>query len=255
MKAKKSLGQHFLVNKQIASRIVQAMPVEGYQYLAEVGPGRGALTEHFINFKDKNIILIETDDDLIPALVRAYPHFTVLHTDFLNHSLATLSGGKPMGVIGNFPYNISSQIVFKLIDEPVVVCAVGMFQKEMAERIYSKPGTKVYGIISVFAQALFDIEYLFTVSPGNFYPPPKVNSAVLKFQRKTSPHPFARHRAFIKIVKTSFNQRRKMLRNTLKTFYPETLLSQQDIFSRRPESLSLEEFYFLTQMHLDSYEP
>lgn len=254
MKAKKSLGQHFLVNKQIALRIVQAMPVQGYEYLAEVGPGRGALTDHFINFEDKNIILIETDDDLIPSLKRAYPHFTIIHTDFLNYSLAKLSGGDFLGVIGNFPYNISSQIVFKLIDEPVVICAVGMFQKEMAERIYSKPGTKDYGIISVFAQAVFDIEYLFSVSPGNFNPPPKVNSAVLRFTRKPSPHHLARHRAFIKIVKTSFNQRRKMLRNTLKTFYPESVLSQQDIFSKRPESLSLEEFYFLTQLHLDSYE-
>lgn len=251
MKAKKSLGQHFLVNKQIAARIVQAMPVSGLNYLIEVGPGRGALTSLLGDLAVKNVILIETDGDLIHDLTRDFPGFSVLHEDFLSLFLARLTNNQPLGILGNFPYNISSQIVFKMIEENEVVCAVGMFQKEMAERIYSPPGSKEYGIISVLAQAVFDIEYLFSVGPGNFSPPPKVNSAVLRFMRKTNPHHLARHPKFIKMVKASFQQRRKMLRNTLKTFFEESAFSSHDIFSRRPETLSLDEFYFLTQLHLD----
>lgn len=254
MKAKKSLGQHFLVNKHIAERIVNSMPHDGYTHLAEIGPGRGALTVHLSQIPAKRVFLIETDQDLIAGLSRDFPQFTIIHDDFLLHPLSSLTGGQPLGLIGNFPYNISSQIVFKMIEENVVVCAVGMFQKEMAERIHAAPGSKDYGIISVLAQAVFDIVYLFSVGPGNFNPPPKVNSAVLRFTRKTQPHTLSRHPVFIRLVKTAFNQRRKMLRNTLKTFYPQQTLSEKEIFVRRPETLALEEFYYLTQLHLDHHE-
>lgn len=252
VKAKKYLGQHFLHQRSTAEKIVRLLSdLPESDLVVEIGPGHGALTEHLIQLVHKPILLIETDQDLIAELQHNYPQCEVIHADFLKLDLTTITGGRTMQIIGNFPYNISSQIVFRILDNVQYIPeVVGMFQKEMADRIASKPGSKSYGILSVLTQAWYRVESCIAVSPGHFTPPPKVQSSVISMHRLETIDPRAEEPMFRTIVKSSFNQRRKMLRNSLKAFYPETLLAEEAIFTRRPEQLTLQDFYYLTTLCL-----
>lgn len=252
VKAKKYLGQHFLHQRSTAEKIVRLLSeLPESALVVEVGPGHGALTEHLVHSVHKPILLIETDQDLIEELKQKYPQCQVIHADFLKLDLATLTGGRTMQVIGNFPYNISSQIVFRILDYVQYIPeVVGMFQKEMADRIASKPGSKSYGILSVLTQARYQVESCITLSPGHFVPPPKVQSSVIRLRRLPTVDPLAQEPLFRSIVKSSFNQRRKMLRNSLKVYFPEAVLLEEAIFTRRPEQLTLQDFYHLTTLSL-----
>ena len=245
VRAKKSLGQHFLTDQSIASRIVDAL--QGSDVL-EVGPGMGVLTQYLLN---KNLKVVEIDKESVVYLKKHYPALGVglIEGDFLKMNLSGLFPGQ-FSIIGNFPYNISSQIFFKILEYrdlvPEVVC---MIQKEVAERIAEKPGTKTYGILSVFLQAWYDIEYLFTVGPGAFNPPPKVHSAVIRLTRNSRTSLGCDEKLFRSVVKTAFGQRRKTLRNSLKPLVQQaqgTGITSDPIFDLRPERLSVEDFIALT---------
>lgn len=246
VRAKKHLGQHFLKDEAIAVRIVEA--VNDDLPLLEIGPGTGVLTKHLIGRPE--FFAADIDAESIAYLKKAFPEHQhrILHADFLRMDLAKIFPGK-FAVIGNFPYNISSQIMFRVLDyRDQVETVVGMFQKEVAERIAEKPGTKEYGILSVFLQAYYDIEYLFTVEPGAFNPPPKVRSAVIRLRRNDLKKLDCDEALFRTIVKTSFNQRRKMLRNTLRSFVKNQSLFTHRLFTLRPERLSVADFVELTRL-------
>ena len=245
VRAKKSLGQHFLTDQSIATRIVDAL--QGSDVL-EVGPGMGVLTQYLLN---KNLKVVEIDKESVVYLKKHYPELGdgLIEGDFLKMNLSGLFPGQ-FSIIGNFPYNISSQIFFKILEYrdivPEVVC---MIQKEVAERIAEKPGTKTYGILSVFLQAWYDIEYLFTVGPGAFNPPPKVHSAVIRLTRNSRTSLGCDEKLFRSVVKTAFGQRRKTLRNSLKPLLQQTQgpnITSDPIFDLRPERLSVEDFITLT---------
>ncbi len=242
---KKSLGQHFLTDKNIIQKIIQVLQKTPAANLLEVGPGAGALTDHLIKMADINFKAIEIDKEKADYLVNKYPFLKekIIVEDILN---AMPPFENDFTVIGNFPYNISTQIVFKIIDwRKQVPFAIGMFQKEVAERIASKHGSKVYGVISVLTQYYYSVEYLFDVPKESFNPPPKITSGVIKLSRLKSNFPVKSDRAFKLLVKTAFNQRRKTMRNAVKSlFMPEFLTD--DIFNRRAETLSVEEFAQLT---------
>ncbi len=249
IRAKKSYGQHFLTNEDIARRIAEALTLdEGKPQVLEVGPGQGFLTKYLL---EKNIELrvVEADHDMVDYLHKNYVqlHGKVIAEDFMKMDFREAFPQNEFSIIGNFPYNISSQIVFKMLDHlERIPELVGMFQKEMAERIIASPGGKDYGVISVLTQAYYEGEYLFSVSNQHFNPPPKVQSGVIRLSRKKEGID-CDPKLFRRIVKQAFSQRRKMLRNTLKPFFENDYLMADEYFMKRPETLSVEEFVALTK--------
>jgi 16S rRNA (adenine1518-N6/adenine1519-N6)-dimethyltransferase len=249
MQAKKSFGQHFLTNEGIAQRIADSLQMEGApQRVLEVGPGKAMLTKYLLE-KDYELKCVEADADMVDYLQANFPalHGKVIFEDFMKLNLETVFGGEPFHLIGNFPYNISSQIVFKMVEHrSTVPQLVGMFQKEMAQRIIASPGGKDYGVISVLTQAFYEGKYLFSVSNGNFNPPPKVQSGVIRLWRKELPLG-CDEALFRKVVKQAFSQRRKMLRNTMKPFFEKNpAVLEEAFFTQRPEVLSVAAFVELT---------
>ncbi|RLD51912.1 MAG: 16S rRNA (adenine(1518)-N(6)/adenine(1519)-N(6))-dimethyltransferase [Bacteroidetes bacterium] len=248
VKPKKHLGQHFLKDKNIAEKIVNSLNAENIKDVIEIGAGTGILTD-FLLKKDYNLHIIEIDSESIDYLKIHYPDLKekLLHKDFLKFDLQN-SFKENIAIIGNFPYNISSQIVFKVIENRQIVKeVVGMFQKEVAERITAVPGNKTYGILSVLTQAYYNTEYLFTVNEQVFYPPPKVKSGVIRLIRKNNETINCDDALFKKIVKTGFNQRRKTLRNSLKSL-TQNIETLHDFFNKRPEQLSWLQFVELTNL-------
>ena len=246
MRLKKSLGQHFLHREDIAERIANSLIHEDkYNLIVEVGPGSGMMTKYLIERKE-NLIAIEADRDLIMPLSMTFPMLNVLHKDFLKVKLDEVTTGQ-FGLIGNYPYNISSQILFKMLENRQLVPEmVGMFQKEVALRIIAPPGNKVYGVISVLIQAYYSGEYLFTVDKGAFKPPPKVQSGVIRLVRRDIEDIPCEYSLFKRVVKTTFGQRRKMLRNTMKQFINDPEVLNEEFFQQRPERLSVQDFIDLT---------
>ncbi|OIQ37532.1 MAG: 16S rRNA (adenine(1518)-N(6)/adenine(1519)-N(6))-dimethyltransferase [Bacteroidetes bacterium MedPE-SWsnd-G1] len=250
VKAKKHLGQHFLKDEDIAKKIADSLTLSGYKDVLEIGPGMGVLTKYVIP-KDVNVHVIEIDTESVEYLKTAREvqklDFEILEADFLKIDLRTEFQNKQIAIIGNFPYNISSQIVFKAIENRNMIPEFsGMFQKEVAKRIAEKEGSKVYGILSVLTQAFYDVEYLFTVPPSVFNPPPKVDSGVIRLIRKENYTLPVNEKLFFRVVKTAFNQRRKMLRGSLKSFNLSVKLREDAIFAMRPEQLSVNQFFDLT---------
>ncbi len=250
VKPKKFLGQHFLKDLNVASRIADTIDHTNITSVLEVGPGMGVLTQ-FLLKKNIDLKVVELDRESVTYLQENFPELNgrILGEDFLKMDFKTLFPGEFI-VIGNYPYNISSQIFFKILDnkDQVPFCS-GMIQKEVAERIASKPGKKAYGIISVLLQAWYDIEYLFTVGAHVFDPPPKVQSAVISLTRNGRTVFPCNERLFKTVVKTAFNQRRKTMRNSLKPLLgKECEIFSDEVFNKRPEQLSVEEFIELTKM-------
>ncbi len=238
---KKSLGQHFLHDEAICKEIVAAIKEETFTQLLEVGPGAGAITKYLLQIPDIHFKAIEIDNEKADYLEATYPSIKekLIREDFLQ---AASPFGDAFIVAGNFPYNISSQILFKIIEwKEQVPVIIGMFQKEVAQRVAAKPGNKVYGIISVLVQAFYEVDYLFDVPPSSFTPPPKVMSGVIRLRRKKEVLPVKSDRAFTVLVKTAFNQRRKMLRNATRSLFEEAVL-EDEIFNKRAEQLSLADF-------------
>jgi len=249
VKAKKHLGQHFLTDESIAKQIADTLSLEGYDNILEIGPGMGVLTKYLLE-KPTTTYVIEIDTDSVVYLNAHYPKLEgkIISKDFLRYNINEVFEGKPFAIIGNFPYNISTQIVFKTLElRHQIPEFSGMFQKEVAERICSKKGSKVYGILSVLAQAFYNAEYLFTVNEEVFNPPPKVKSGVLRLRRKENFTLPCSEKLFFSVVKTGFQQRRKTLRNSLKSFQLSDNLKLDTIFDLRPEQLSVEQFIELTQ--------
>lgn len=249
VKAKKHLGQHFLTDENIAKEIADTLTLSGYETVLEIGPGMGVLTKYLLE-KELETYVIEIDTESVDYLNSHYPKLNgkVISKDFLKYNINEVFNDKPFAIIGNFPYNISTQIVFKCLEMRNQVPEFsGMFQKEVAERICSKKGSKVYGILSVLAQAFYDVEYLFTVEPEVFNPPPKVKSGVMRMIRKENYSLPCDEKLFFTVVKTAFQQRRKTLRNSLKSFALSDNLKEDTIFDLRPEQLSVEQFIELTQ--------
>jgi len=258
VRAKKHLGQHFLKDEDIAKQIADSLTGVGYQKVLEIGPGMGVLTKYLLQKKAK-LTVLELDYDSVAYLQNDFKkehinlntstsNFEILEGDFLKQDFPSFFQGEQTAIIGNYPYNISSQIVFKAIENRAFVPELtGMFQKEVAKRIAEKEGSKTYGIISVLTQAFFDAEYLFTVPPTVFDPPPKVDSGVIRLTRKKEFTLPVDERLFFRVVKTAFNQRRKMLRGSLKSFNLSNTLKEDTIFAMRPEQLSVNEFIELTR--------
>ena len=260
---KKSLGQHFLKDDAVCLKIVAALQENPFSQLVEVGPGGGALTKHLVKIPGITFVAVELDDEKVEYLHHTFPALQnkIIHKDFLE--LEPPFEGK-FTLIGNFPYNISSEILFKAIDwKEQVECLIGMFQKEVAQRVAAPPGSKVYGVTSALIQAYFTVDYLFDVPPESFNPPPKVMSGVIRMMPKisrtaeagTDANPaegfentipqMRSDRHYKILVKTAFNQRRKQLRNAVKSLFDETVL-QDDIFTKRAEQLSIHDFAMLT---------
>lgn len=258
VKAKKHLGQHFLKDEDIAKQIADTLLQKEYKNVIEIGPGTGVLTKYLL-LRNSHLVAMDLDTESITYLNENFPlehpkafqgegTFKVIEADFLNFDIQTLFGEEQFGITGNFPYNISTQIVFKMLElRDQVPEFSGMFQKEVAERICSKEGSKAYGILSVLAQAFYNAEYLFTVQPDVFDPPPKVQSGVLRLIRKANFQLPCDEQLFRNVVKTAFNQRRKTLRNSLKTFTLSDNLKEDIIFDLRPEQLAVEDFIALTK--------
>lgn len=250
VRAKKHLGQHFLNDENIAKKIVDAVLEENSpNALIEIGPGTGVLTKHLIHLP--NFWALDIDTESIEFLRNTYPEHLhkIVEGDFLEMDIIKLVGDKKINIIGNFPYNISSQIMFRVLeDRDKVDVVVGMFQKEVAERIAEKPGTKAYGILSVILQAFYDISYLFTVHENVFTPPPKVKSAVIKLKRNEVKQLSCNETLFVKVVKTTFNQRRKTIRNSIKPMLTSVMDTKSYLFEKRPEQLSVAEFVELTKL-------
>jgi 16S rRNA (adenine1518-N6/adenine1519-N6)-dimethyltransferase len=249
VRAKKNLGQHFLTDEHIARNIVESLKAEGLDKVLEIGPGMGVLTKFLLENTEYETSVIEIDRDSVVYLKKHLPRLgdRIIEGDFLRLDLINSISQRPFAVIGNFPYNISSQIFFKIIENkdliPEVVC---MLQEEVAQRICSGPGSKVYGILSVFLRAWYHTEYLFGVSPQVFNPPPKVHSAVIRLTRNETTELGCNEKLFRQVVKQAFNQRRKMLRNSIKSFSPRIDELDADLLTRRPEQLSVSEFINLT---------
>lgn len=248
VKPKKYLGQHFLKDLTIAQDIVEALKCDEAKKVIEVGPGMGVLTQFLLKRNDIELSVVEVDDESVMYLQQHYPTLHIIHQDFLQLEFDKLFT-KPMAVIGNFPYNISSQILFKVLENKEQVKeVVGMFQKEVGERMQAKPRTKAYGILSVLIQAFYDVEYLFTVHENVFNPPPKVKSAVLRFKRNQVKSLDCDQMLFVDVVKTGFNQRRKTLRNALKKFELSPSITIQEVFNKRAEELSVNDFVELSKL-------
>lgn len=255
VKAKKALGQHFLKDLDVARRIADTiqepeLPVRAKQWgdlpVVEVGPGMGVLSQ-FLMQNGREVKAVELDTESVEFLHKVFPQLTVIEGDFLKMNLSDIFEGE-FALIGNYPYNISSQIFFKVLEyKDKIPVVAGMLQKEVAQRICSKPGNKVYGILSVLLQTWYDCEYLFDVAPGVFSPPPKVTSGVIRLTRNERKKLECDEKLFKTIIKTSFGQRRKTLRNSLSSLIPlNSPIWQDPILSRRPETLSVEEFINLT---------
>ena len=242
---KKSLGQHFLKDENISHKIIAALIKHPFKNLLEIGPGGGALTKFLLQLDNIEFKAIELDQEKIEYLLLTYPQLKekLIHKDFLKADPAFEDG---FAVVGNFPYNISSQILFKILEwKEQVPLVIGMFQKEVAQRIASKPNSKIYGILSVLVQAFYNVEYLFDVSPSSFNPPPKVMSAVIELTIKKD-HPQMRtEKDFFILVKAGFNQRRKKLRNAVRDLFNEDILLDE-IFDKRAEQLGINDFAMLT---------
>jgi 16S rRNA (adenine1518-N6/adenine1519-N6)-dimethyltransferase len=249
VRAKKHLGQHFLNDKGICEKIAMQLTNHGgCKNVVEIGPGMGALSEFLINRGDLNLWLLDVDNESIDFLKQAYPQLTdrIILADFLRIDLKTLMGNEPFCVVGNFPYNISTQILFKCLEYRNQIPEImGMFQKEVAVRIAEKPGSKEYGITSVLFQAFYDIHYCFTVDEHVFIPPPKVKSGVIRCTRNNRENLGCDEKLFFRVVKMAFNQRRKTLRNSLKQLLAGNELPEE-FTNQRPEKLSVEQFIDLT---------
>ncbi|MFZ1858706.1 MAG: 16S rRNA (adenine(1518)-N(6)/adenine(1519)-N(6))-dimethyltransferase RsmA [Chitinophagaceae bacterium] len=242
---KKSLGQHFLKDENICRKIVSAVQQHPFTQLLEVGPGGGALTKYLLELKEIDFKGVELDDEKVAYLLYTWPQLQgkIIHQSFLDID-------KPFTgrftVIGNFPYNISTQILFKIVEwKEDVECTIGMFQKEVAQRVAAKEGNKVYGVISVLIQAFFKVEYLFDVNEKCFQPPPKVKSGVIRLLPNPATPAMRSEKDFFLLVKTAFNQRRKTLRNAVKSLFDATIL-EDELFNKRAEQLTVEQFAALT---------
>ena len=250
VRPKKSLGQHFLKDLDVARRIAESLNVSQKTRVLEIGPGTGVLTQFLLQNSLIELTAIELDRESVNYLKINYPQLNLIEGDFLKLNPNSIFGSEPFYLIGNYPYNISSQIFFKLLDyrEQIPVCS-GMIQKEVAERIASNPGKKTYGILSVLLQAYYDIEYLFTVNENVFDPPPKVKSAVVRLTRNERTTIDCDEKMFRIVVKTAFNQRRKQMRNSLQSLISkDNPLLNNPIFTKRPEQLSVQEFIELTNL-------
>ena len=242
---KKSLGQHFLKDENISRKIIAALTKHTFKNLLEIGPGGGALTKFLLQLDNIEFKAIELDHEKVQYLLQTYPSLKdkLTHKDFLK---ADPLFENSFVVVGNFPYNISSQILFKILEwKEQVPLLIGMFQKEVAQRIASKPNSKIYGILSVLVQAFYNVEYLFDVSPSSFNPPPKVMSGIIELTIKKD-HPQMRtEKEFFILVKTAFNQRRKKLRNAVRSLFNDDIL-KDEIFDKRAEQLGIDDFAMLT---------
>lgn len=258
VKAKKYLGQHFLKDEEIAKRIAGTLVMGAFKNVIEIGAGTGVLTKYLM-LQPINLIAMDLDSESITYLNNSFPlehpeamnadsSLKVIEADFLKYDLAKLFGDEQFAITGNFPYNISTQIVFKMLEfKNQIPEFSGMFQKEVAQRICAPAGNKTYGILSVLVQAFYDAEYLFTVPPSVFDPPPKVDSGVLRLVRKEDFTLNCDENLFFRVVKTAFNHRRKTLRNSLKTFQLSDTLKEEAIFDLRPEQLPVSDFIGLTR--------
>lgn len=249
VRAKKHLGQHFLNDEQVAQKIAEGLTWDNYQQVLEIGPGMGVLTKYILQ-ANKKISVVEIDTESVAYLeenyVPFYPDLIIYEEDFLKMDFSRFTDD--LAVLGNFPYNISSQIIFKILEEKNKVPeVVGMFQKEVAERIAAPKGSKVYGILSVLAQAFYQVDYLFTVSENVFTPPPKVKSGVIRMKHYRSTLPEVDEKLFFTVVKTAFNQRRKTLRNALKSLGIPDTMKENELLNLRAEQLSVEDFLELTK--------
>lgn len=249
VRPKKYLGQHFLQDKQIARNIVAALErLESGLQVLEIGPGMGVLTQYLVQLEGVNLATVEVDRESVEYLRRHWQGLKIIEADFLKLELEKQFSG-PLAIIGNFPYNISSQIFFKVLENRERVRqVVGMVQKEVADRIVAPPGNKVYGILSVLLQSYFEVEYLFTVEPVVFHPPPKVKSAVIRLTRNARKHLDCDEMVFFKIVKQGFQNRRKVLRNALKPLNLPANFNHHALLNKRAEQLSTEDFIYLTQL-------
>jgi 16S rRNA (adenine1518-N6/adenine1519-N6)-dimethyltransferase len=242
---KKSLGQHFLKDEAVSQKIVQSLQNFEFKNLLEVGPGGGALTKYLLNLPGIQLKCVELDEEKVNWLLQTYP---LLKDKIIHHSILEIEKPfeDPFMMVGNFPYNISSQILFRILEwKETIHGMVGMFQKEVAQRVVAGEGSKVYGVTSVLVQAFFDVEYLFEVDESAFIPPPKVKSAVISLKPKAEPIIMKSERALFVLVKTAFNQRRKTLRNAVKSLF-DTEILMDEIFNRRAEQLSIKDFGALT---------
>jgi 16S rRNA (adenine1518-N6/adenine1519-N6)-dimethyltransferase len=249
VKPKKFLGQHFLKDLKIAQDIADTVDAVPELPVLEVGPGMGVLTQFLVK-KQRPVKVVEVDYESVAYLREAFPSLEdhIIEDDFLKMNLERTFEGKPFVLTGNYPYNISSQIFFKMLDNKnLIPCCTGMIQKEVAERIAAGPGSKTYGILSVLIQAWYHVEYLFTVSETVFNPPPKVKSAVIRMTRNETQELGCDEKLFKVVVKTTFNQRRKTLRNSIKPILGKDCpLCADALFNKRPEQLSVAEFISLT---------
>jgi len=253
VKPKKHLGQHFLKDKNIARKIAGTLQTDSFDVILEIGPGTGVMTSFLLQLYDKKVYVVEIDRESVHYLKEHFPALKdkIIEADFLKLDLSKTFNQKSLGIIGNFPYNISTQIVFKVLEHKEMIPEFsGMFQKEVSERIVAQHGNKTYGILSVLVQTYYKTEYLFTVNENVFYPPPKVKSGVIRLTRKEKT-PDIDYTFFKQLVKTAFNQRRKTLRNSLKSYNLSENLKQARIFAKRPEQLSPEEFVQLAQIIQD----
>ena len=249
MKAKKSYGQHFLINENASEKIANALHrKEGIKNVLEIGPGKGVLTKYFLK-QDINFRAVEADRDMVAYLKEHYPVLVdkIIFLDFMKLNLSKVFDGEPFYLTGNYPYNISSQILFKMLQHKELIPEmIGMFQKEVADRVIASHGSKTYGVLSVLIQAFYKGEMFMKVSPGSFSPPPKVNSAVIRLTRKENYELPCSEKMLRAVVKTSFGQRRKMIRNTLKVLIEDRDLLDSELFTKRPEHLSVDDFIELT---------
>lgn len=242
---KKSLGQHFLKDENICRKIVSALQQRPFTQLLEVGPGGGALTKYLLQLENVDFKAVELDEEKVNFLSATYPAIKdkLIHQSFLDIE-RPFDGN--FTIVGNFPYNISTQILFKILEwKEEVECMVGMFQKEVAQRAAAPEGNKVYGVLSVLVQAFFEVEYLFDVSEQSFNPPPKVKSGVIRMAPRKDIPPMKSEKDFFLLVKTAFNQRRKTLRNAVRGLFDATVL-EDELFNKRAEQLSVEQFAALS---------
>ena len=249
VRPKKHLGQHFLWDKNIAQKIVDSFKPAPSDRVLEIGPGKGILTSYLLEYFDDRLYAVEIDKESASYLLKEYPELEkyLIEKDFLKLDLDAYFK-RDVSIIGNFPYNISSQIFFKILENRnKVPFVVGMVQKEVADRLVASPGTKTYGILSVLLQAYYEIDIIFQVGPKSFSPPPKVNSAVIRFKRNEVQSLVCDEKMFFSIVKQSFNQRRKIIRNSLKSFLLN-LNAKDERFQKRPEQLSVHDFVELTKI-------
>ena len=250
VRAKKNLGQHFLKDKVIAHRIVESLQADKVNKVLEIGPGMGVLTQFLLQNKSYETTVVEIDRESVDYINQHFPELKgrIISDDFLRLNLHDYFT-EPFAIIGNFPYNISSQIFFKVLEyRNQIPEVVGMLQKEVAERLAAPPGSKTYGILSVFLQAYYDIEYLFTVDQDQFIPPPKVKGGVIRITRNQKEHLNCDEKLFKSIVKMAFNQRRKTMRNSLKTMITSEELKANPIFDKRPEQMGVAEFELIVRM-------